>query len=71
MSELTPELIKAIQDEMHLAFNDTGQRSRGYEWALNELCRIALGVVREPAVCLACGKPENNHREPHLFREPE
>jgi hypothetical protein len=54
MSKLTPELIEAIQDEMHLAYNDTGQRARGYEWALNELCR-------------KCGKPELNHRETHLF----
>jgi hypothetical protein len=42
MSDLTPEIINLTLEECHLAFNDTGERARGYEWVLEELCRIAL-----------------------------
>jgi hypothetical protein len=40
--DLPPELIRAILEECHLAFNDTGERAHGYDWMLEELCRIAL-----------------------------
>jgi chromosome segregation ATPase len=34
MPELTPDIIKQVQEECHLAFNDTGKRAHGYEWIL-------------------------------------
>jgi hypothetical protein len=42
MTELTPEIIELILEELHLAFNDTGEPAIGNEWMLRELCQIAL-----------------------------
>jgi chromosome segregation ATPase len=42
MPELTPDIIKQVQEECHLAFNDTGKRAHSYEWILEACNNLTL-----------------------------